>query len=179
MNRGVPVIVQTTEAQDFKITPQQLEDAVTERTKAFVLNNPSNPTGMVYTKEELQALADVCVKHDLYIIADEIYYRLCYDGKKFVSVASLGEEIREHCIVINGASKSYSMTGWRCGFAACGDKRVAKVMTNCLSHAMGNIGAMNQAAMAEAMLGPQDSVDEMRRVFEERRDYLVKRMNAV
>lgn len=179
MNRGVPVIVQTTEAQDFKITPQQLEDAVTERTKAFVLNNPSNPTGMVYTKEELQALADVCVKHDLYIIADEIYYRLCYDGKKFVSVASLGEEIREHCIVINGASKSYSMTGWRCGFAACGDKRVAKVMTNCLSHAMGNIGAMNQAAMAEAMLGPQDSVDEMRRVFEERRDYLVKRMNAI
>ena len=179
MNRGVPVIVQTTEAQDFKITPQQLEDAVTERTKAFVLNNPSNPTGMVYTKEELQALADVCVKHDLYIIADEIYYRLCYDGKKLVSVASLGEEIREHCIVINGASKSYSMTGWRCGFAACGDKRVAKVMTNCLSHAMGNIGAMNQAAMAEAMLGPQDSVDEMRRVFEERRDYLVKRMNAI
>ena len=179
MNRGVPVIVHATEAQDFKITPQQLEDAITDKTKALILNNPSNPTGMIYTKEELKALADVCVKHDLYIIADEIYYRLCYDGMEFVSVASLGEEIRQHCIVINGVSKSYSMTGWRCGFAACGDKRVAKVMTNCLSHAMGNIGAMNQAAMAEAMLGPQDSVDEMRKVFEERRNYLVERMNAI
>ncbi len=179
MNRGVPVIVQATEAQDFKITPQQLENAITDKTKALVLNNPSNPTGMIYTREELQALADICVKHDLYIIADEIYYRLCYDGKEFVSVASLGEEVRQHCIVINGVSKSYSMTGWRCGFAACGDKRVAKVMTNCLSHAMGNIGAMNQAAMAEAMLGPQDSVDEMRKVFEERRNYLVERMNTI
>ncbi len=179
MNRGVPVIVPATEAQDFKITPQQLANAITAKTKALVLNNPSNPTGMIYTREELQALADICVKHDLYIIADEIYYRLCYDGKEFVSVASLGEEVRQHCIVINGVSKSYSMTGWRCGFAACGDKRVAKVMTNCLSHAMGNIGAMNQAAMAEAMLGPQDSVDEMRKVFEERRNYLVERMNTI
>lgn len=179
MNRGVPVIVHASEAQDFKITPQQLEEAITDKTKALVLNNPSNPTGMIYTRDELKALADVCVKHDLYIIADEIYYRLCYDNMEFVSVASLGEEIRQHCIVINGVSKSYSMTGWRCGFAACGDKRVAKVMSNCLSHAMGNIGAMNQAAMAEAMLGPQDSVDEMRQVFEDRRNYLVERMNSI
>ena len=87
--------------------------------------------------------------------------------------------MKKHTIIINGVSKSYSMTGWRCGFAACGDKRIAKVMTNCLSHAMGNIGAMNQAAMAEAMRGPQGSVDAMRKVFEERRNYLVERMNQI
>ncbi len=179
MAGGVPVTVFAPESQRFKITPEQLEAAITNKTKAFVINNPSNPTGMIYTRDELQTLADICVKHDLYIVSDEIYYRLCYDGNEFVSVASLGEDIKRHTILINGVSKSYAMTGWRCGFAACGDKRVAKVMTNCLSHAMGNIGAMNQAAMAEAMLGPQDSVDEMRRVFEERRDYLVKRMNAI
>ncbi len=179
MNRGVPVIVHATEEQSFKITPEQLEAAITDKTKALVLNNPSNPTGMIYTREELKALCDVCVKHDLYIISDEIYYRLCYDGREFVSAASLGEEIYKHCILINGVSKSYSMTGWRCGFAAFGDKRIAKVMTNCLSHAMGSIGAMNQAAMAEALLGPQDSVAAMRDVFEARRDYLVERMNAI
>lgn len=176
---GVPVIVNTTEAQSFKITPRQLEDAVTDRTKAIIINNPSNPTGMIYNAAELRALADVCLKNDLYIIADEIYYRLCYDGKTFTSIASLGEDVREHCIVINGVSKSYSMTGWRCGFAACGDKRVTTVMANCLSHAMGCIGAMNQEAMQEALLGPQDSVDEMRKVFEERRDYIVERMNSI
>ena len=132
-----------------------------------------------YSKEELEALAEVCLRHDIYIVADEIYYRLCYDGRKFTSVAALGEEVKKHTIIINGVSKSYSMTGWRCGFAACGDKRIAKVMTNCLSHALGNIGAMNQAAMAEAMRGPQDSVEEMRKVFEERRNYLVERMNKI
>ncbi len=176
---GVPVIVPTTEARHFKMTPSQLEAAITDKTKALVLNNPSNPTGMIYSKEELEALAEVCLRHDIYIIADEIYYRLCYDGRKFTSVAALGEEVKKHTIIINGVSKSYSMTGWRCGFAACGDKRIAKVMTNCLSHALGNIGAMNQAAMAEAMRGPQDSVDEMRKVFEERRNYLVERMNKI
>lgn len=176
---GVPVIVPTTEAQHFKMTPAQLEAAITDKTKALVLNNPSNPTGMIYSKEELETLAEVCLRHDIYIIADEIYYRLCYDGRKFTSVAALGEEVKKHTIIINGVSKSYSMTGWRCGFAACGDKRIAKVMTNCLSHALGNIGAMNQAAMAEAMRGPQDSVEEMRKVFEERRNYLVERMNQI
>lgn len=176
---GVPVIVNATEKQNFKITPEQLEAAITEKTKAIVLNNPSNPTGMIYTAEELKALGDVCVRHDLYIIADEIYYRLCYGGRKFTSMAALGDAIKEHCIIINGVSKSYSMTGWRCGFAACGDKRVAKVMTNCLSHALGCIGAMNQAAMAEAMRGPQESVDAMRAAFEERRNYLVERMNKI
>ena len=179
MNRGVPVIVHASEKQNFKITPKQLEAAITDKTKALVINNPSNPTGMIYTRDELKALCDICVKHDLYIVSDEIYYRLCYDGKEFVSAASLGEEIYKHCILINGVSKSYAMTGWRCGFAAFGDKRIAKVMSNCLSHAMGSIGAMNQAAMTEAMMGPQDSVAAMRDVFEQRRNYLVERMNSI
>lgn len=179
MTGGVPVIVDAPESQNFKISPAQLEAAITPRTKALVLNNPSNPTGMIYSREELQGLADVCVRHDLYIISDEIYYTLCYDGKPFTSMAALGEEVRKRCILINGVSKAYAMTGWRCGYAACGDKRVATVMSNCLSHSTGSIGAMNQAAMLEALTGPQDSVEEMRRVFQERRDYLVSRLNQI
>ena len=179
MNGGVPVIVTAGEEQEFKITAAQLEAAITPKTKAFVLNNPCNPTGMILSKEDLLALCDVCVRHDLYIISDEIYYRLCYDGHIFTSVPSLGEDIKEHCILINGASKSYAMTGWRCGYAACGDKKIAKVLTNTLSHSMGCIGAMNQAALAAALTGPQDSVDAMRTVFEERRNYLVERMNTI
>ena len=176
---GVPVSVFAPESQSFKITPEQLEAAITDKTKAFVINNPSNPTGMIYNREELLALAEVCVRHDLYIVSDEIYYRLCYDGAEFVSVASLGEDIKKHTILINGVSKSYAMTGWRCGYAAFGDKNMAKITANALSQALGGIGTMNQVAMAAALRGPQDSVEVMRRVFQERRDYMVSRINAI
>ena len=176
---AVPVVVFAPEEQRFKITAEQLEAAITDKTKAFVLNNPSNPTGMVYSKDELIALTDVCVKHDLYIVSDEIYYRLCYDGTQFVSVASLGEDVKNHCILVNGVSKSYAMTGWRCGYAACGDKQVAKVMANAISHSIGSIGTMNQAAMAAALRGPQDSVEAMRKIFEARRNYMVSRINSI
>ena len=176
---AIPVIVAATEEADFKITAEQLDAAITDNTKVFMLNSPSNPTGMVYTRAELEAIAEVCCRRNVYVIADEIYCNLVYDNNEFVSFASLSEDAKNRTILVNGVSKSYSMTGWRCGFAACGDKRIAKVMTNCLSHALGNIGAMNQAAMAEAMRGPQDSVEEMRKVFEERRNYLVERMNQI
>ena len=179
MAGGVPVTVFAPESQSFKITPRQLEDAITDKTKAFVINNPSNPTGMIYTKEELEALMEVCVRYDLYIVSDEIYYRLCYDGKTFTSVASLGEDVKQHTILINGVSKSYAMTGWRCGYAAFGDKRLAKVAANALSQSMGSIGTMNQIAMAAALRGPQDSVEAMRKVFEERRNYMVERINSI
>ena len=179
MAGGVPVTVFAPESQRFKITPDQLEAAVTEKTKAFVINNPSNPTGMIYSRDELQALADICVKHDLYIVSDEIYYRLCYDGNEFVSVASLGEDVKRHTILVNGVSKSYAMTGWRCGYAAFGEKSIAKVAANALSQSMGSIGTMNQIAMAAALRGPQDSVEAMRKVFEERRNYMVERMNSI
>lgn len=175
---GVSVIVNAPEAQNFKITAQQLEAAVTPRTKAFILNNPSNPTGMLYSREELTALTDVCVKHDLYIISDEIYFKLLYDGRTFTSVASLGEAVKERTILINGVSKSYAMTGWRVGYAAA-PANIAKVMSNFLSHSTGAPSTISQWAAVEAMDGPQDTIEAMRKVFEERRNYIVSRMNQI
>jgi aspartate aminotransferase len=175
---GVPVTIRCTEAENFKLTPEKLEAAITENTKCVMLNNPSNPTGMLYSKEELQALADVCVKHDLFIIADEIYYKLLYDGREFTSIASLGEKVKELTIIINGVSKSYAMTGWRIGYIAA-DKRISSVITRYLSHSTGNPSAPAQGASVAALMAPQDTVEEMRKAFEVRRDYMVERMNKI
>ena len=175
---GVSVIITAEEAQGFKITAEQLEAAITDKTKAFIINNPSNPTGMLYSKEELEALTAVCVKHDLYIIADEIYFKLLYDGRTFTSVASLGEAVKERTIIINGVSKSYAMTGWRIGYAAA-PAHIAKVMANYLSHSTGAPSTISQWAAIEAFNGPQDTIEAMRNVFEERRNYLVARMNEI
>ena len=175
---GVPVVIETSESAGFKMTPAQLDAAVTPRTKALILNNPSNPTGMVYTASELRALAGVCMKHDLYVIADEIYYKLLYDGRPFTSFASLGEEIKERTIIVNGVSKSYAMTGWRIGYAAA-NKQIAKLMANYLSHSTGGPSTISQWAAVEALSGQQDTVEEMRKVFEERRNYFVKRLNSI
>ena len=175
---GVPVVVTAGEDQNFKITAEQLEAAITEKTKAVMINNPSNPTGAIYTKEELQALADVCVRHDLFIIADEIYDKLIYDGASFTSIPTLGEEVKAHTILINGVSKTYSMTGWRVGYAVA-EKSVASAMSSYASHSTGAPATMAQYAAQEALEGPQDEVEAMRKVFEERRNYLVSRMNAM
>ena len=175
---GVSVIVTAGEEQHFKITAEQLEAAVTDKTKAFILNNPSNPTGMLYSREELEALAAVCVKHDLYIIADEIYFKLLYDGRTFTSVASLGDDVKERTIIINGVSKSYAMTGWRIGYAAA-PGNIAKTMSNFLSHSTGAPSTISQWAAVEAFNGPQETIEEMRKVFEERRNYIVSRMNQI
>lgn len=178
MTGGTPVIVQASEAQQFKITPEQLEAAITENTKAFMINNPSNPTGMIYSREELQAIADVCVKHDLYIIADEIYYKLIYDGIEFTSIASLGDDVKERTLLINGVSKSYAMTGWRVGYCAA-NKKLAKIMGNFLSHSTGAPSTISQWASVEAINGPQEGIEDMRKAFEERRNYIVERMNKI
>ena len=178
MVSGEPVVVTAGEAEHFKITAQQLRDAITPKTKALILNNPSNPTGMVYSKEELQEIADVCVEHDVYIISDEIYYGLLYDGVTFTSVASLGEEVKKHTILINGVSKSYAMTGWRIGYALA-EENVAKVMSNYVSHSTGSPCSIAQAASVAALNGPQDEVEVMRQAFEERRNYIVDRMNRI
>lgn len=175
---GIPVIVTAGEDQNFKITAEQLEAAVTEKTKAVMINNPSNPTGSIYTKDELQALADVCVKHDLFIIADEIYDKLIYDGASFTSIPTLGEDIKAHTILINGVSKTYSMTGWRVGYSVA-EKSIASAMASYVSHSTGAPATMAQFAAQEALEGPQDEVEAMRRVFEQRRNYLVSRMNAM
>lgn len=175
---GTPVIVEAGEEQNFKITAQQLEAAITEKTKCLMLNNPSNPTGMIYSAEELRAIADVCVKHDLYILADEIYYQLIYDGIEFTSIASLGDEVKERTLLINGVSKSYAMTGWRVGYCAA-NKTLAKIMSNFLSHSTGAPSTISQWASVEALTGPQEGIEAMRLAFLERRDYIVKRINSI
>lgn len=175
---GVPVPVLATEEEHFKLTPEKLEAAITPKTKCLMLNNPSNPTGMLYTRDELKALADVCVKHDLYVLSDEIYYKLVYDGRKFFSLASLGEEIKKRTIIINGVSKSYAMTGWRLGYLAC-DATIAKAAANYLSHSTGNPCSITQVAAAAALEADQQTAEEMRKAFEERRNYLVERINAI
>lgn len=175
---GVPVVVQTTEEEHFKLTPEALEAAITEKTKCLMLNNPSNPTGMLYTEPELRALAEVAMRHDLYVIADEIYSSLVYDGKKFVSFASLGEEVKEHTVLITGVSKAYSMTGWRIGYALSNEE-ITGVMSRYSSHSTGSASTISQWASIEALRGPQDEVEVMRQAFEARRDYLVERINAL
>lgn len=175
---ATPVAVLATEEEMFKLTPEKLEAAITPKTKCLMLNNPSNPTGMLYTRQELQALAEVCVRHDIYVLADEIYYKLVYDGREFVSIASLGEEIKKRTIVINGVSKSYAMTGWRLGYLAC-DAAIAKVASNYLSHSTGNPCSVTQAAAAVALEADQSSTEAMRKAFEARRDYIVDRINTI
>ena len=178
MTGGVPVIVTAGEESGFKVTASQIEAAITDKTKCLMLNNPSNPTGMIYSKDELKSIAEVCVKHDLYILADEIYYKLIYDGIEFTSIASLGDEVKERCLLINGVSKSYATTGWRIGYCAA-NKQLAKIMSNYLSHSTGAPSTISQWAAVEAINGPQQSCEEMRKAFEERRDYIVQRMNSI
>lgn len=178
MAGGRPVVVTAQESAGFKMTAEQLAAAVTPKTKALILNNPCNPTGMVYSEEELKAIARVCVEKDIYIISDEIYYGLLYDRVKWVSFASLGEDVKERTILINGVSKSYAMTGWRIGYLLSKDK-IAKVMGNYLSNSTGSPSSISQAASVAALTGPQDCVEEMRRAFEERRNYIVKRVNSM
>jgi aspartate aminotransferase len=178
MAGGVPVVVHVPESQGFKITPRQLAEAVTERTKLFLLNNPGNPTGAVYTAQELEGLARVCQEKDLYVLADEMYAKLCYGGRKFVSFPSLSSDAFSRTVLINGASKAYAMTGWRIGYAAAPEP-IAKTMAAYLSQSTGCPASMSQAAATEAFSGSQDYVETMRQSYEERRNYLVKRIQAM
>ena len=178
MAGGVPVVIETTEADEFKITAERLAEAITDKTKCMILNNPCNPTGMMYTREELEGIAKVCVEKDIYVISDEIYCCLVYDKEKFTSFASLGEDIKERTIIINGVSKAYAMTGWRIGYAAS-PAPIAKVMANYLSHALSNPCSVSQYAAQIALTDSQETVKTMRRAFERRRNYMVERMNQI
>lgn len=175
---GIPVLVSATEEEDFKLSPEKLEAAITERTKAVIFNNPSNPTGMVYSAEQLRPLMDVCVRHDLYVISDEIYYGLVYDGKPFTSVAALGDEVKKRTILINGVSKSYAMTGWRIGYALA-EPEIAKVMANYISHSTGSPCSISQKAALQGLTAPQEETDAMRDAFQARRNYMVERINGM
>ncbi|MGE4277474.1 MAG: pyridoxal phosphate-dependent aminotransferase [Lawsonibacter sp.] len=175
---GVPVVVDATESEHFKITPEKLAAAITPKTKCMILNNPSNPTGMMYGRQELEAIARICVEKDIYVISDEIYYRLVYDQGEFVSLAALGDEIKARTLLVNGVSKSYAMTGWRIGYVAA-PAAITKVIGNYLGHCTGSPSAISQKAAALALSAPQDSVEEMRKAFEERRTYMAERMNQI
>ena len=177
-NDGVPVIIPTTEDNKFKMSPSQLEAAITDKTKAVVINSPCNPTGMVYTTEELKAIADIAVKHNIYVISDEIYEHLIYGDVKHTSIASFGDKIKELTIIINGVSKTYAMTGWRIGFTAS-SAHIAKLMSNVQSHTTSNPNSIAQEATIAALNGPKDELDVMLKAFDERRKYMVERINNV
>lgn len=177
-NDGVPVVLHTTEENGFKFTATEFEAAITPKTKAIVLNSPSNPTGMVYTEEELKAIADVAVKNNIFVISDEIYEHLIYDGAKHVSIASFGEEIKDLTIIVNGVSKTYAMTGWRIGYTAS-NAQIAKAMGNVQSHTTSNPNSIAQAATVAALTGPTDDLKMMLSAFDERRKYMAERINAI
>ncbi|MEK0397741.1 pyridoxal phosphate-dependent aminotransferase [Tetragenococcus halophilus] len=164
---GTPIFVTGKEENQFKVTAEQLEEARTKNTKAVILNSPSNPTGMIYSKEELEKIGAWAVEHDILIVSDDIYGRLVYDDNVFTPIATISEKIRRQTLIVNGVSKSYSMTGWRIGFVA-GDKDLIKAMSDIASQSTSNPAAASQYAAAEALNGPQDSVEEMRKAFEER-----------
>lgn len=167
MAEGKPVFAQATEENNFKVTVAQLEAVRTDKTKVLVLNTPSNPTGMIYTAEELLAIGNWAVAHDILILADDIYGRLVYNGNKFTPISSLSEEIRKQTVVINGVSKSYSMTGWRIGYAV-GDPEIISAMSKVAGQTTSNPTAVAQYAAIEALTGSQDTVENMRLAFEER-----------
>jgi len=177
MAGGTPVFLYCPETQGFLPDMEDLEKLVTPRTKAFVLNNPSNPNGCIWNRQQLEKLAKMAIKHDFFIIADEIYDKLVYDGRKHVSIASLGAEIKKRTILINGVSKSYAMTGFRIGYAA-GPKDVIKSMTTYQSQATSNASTPAQHAAAVALTMPQDCVEEMRYNFQKRRDKMVSMLNS-
>ncbi len=174
---GVPCILETKEENGFKFTAEELEKALTPKTKALVLNSPSNPTGMVYTREELSAIADVIVKHDLFVVSDEIYEHLIYEGER-ISIASFGEEIKNRTIIVNGLSKTFAMTGWRIGYTASCEE-IAKLMSSVQSHATSNPNSIAQAASVAALEGGLDFVCEMKAEYKRRRDVMVSRINSI
>ena len=175
---GVPVVVNTTKEQSYKITAEQVEAACTDKTKALVLNTPNNPTGMLYTEEELRAIADVVVKKDIYVVADEMYENLVYDGQKHVSIASFNDEIYKRTITCSGVAKSYAMTGWRIGYTGS-SAEIAKLMGSVQSHQTSNPNSIAQKATVEALNGPQDTVEAMNKEFDKRRQYMYKRVTEM
>ena len=172
---GVPVIVKTSKEQEYKLTAEALCKAVTNKTKALILNTPNNPTGMVYTDNELRDIADIVINKDFYVVADEMYETLTYDGHKHISIASLGKEIYDRTITCNGLAKSYAMTGWRIGYTGS-PLQIARMMGSVQSHQTSNPNSIAQKAAVEALNGPQDSVSQMNEEFNKRRQYVYERI---
>ncbi len=171
-----PVILETTDATEFKVTPEQLREAITPNTKLFILNSPSNPTGSVYTADEIKALGDVCVEKGVLIMSDDIYEKLVYDGAEFTSVTGFSEEHLAHTIIVHGLAKAYSMTGWRIGFLAA-PKPIAQAINALQSHSTSNATSFAQKGAVAALTGPQTHLDEWLTEFNKRRSYAADRLN--
>lgn len=174
---GEPVYIQTKEDRNFKFNVEDLNKVLTDRTKAIILNSPSNPTGSIYDEQELKEIADWAVKNDILIISDEIYEQLTYD-ENHVSIASLNDDIKDRTIVINGMSKAYAMTGWRIGYAAA-HKDIVRVMSNLQSHTTSNPCSISQYASVVGLSGDQSNVMKMKKYFKERRNYMVEIINNI
>ncbi len=177
---GTPIVVKTTAETDYKITPEQLRQAIKPKTKLFVLNSPSNPTGTVYNPAEIKALAEVIVEHDLLVVSDEIYEKIVYDGVEHISIGSLGEEIFKRTIISSGFAKSYSMTGWRIGYLA-GPEPLIKAVSTIQSHSTSNVCTFAQYGAIAALESPKSlpCLQEMRDAFSERRRVILERIRAI
>ena len=173
-----PVLVESLEEDGFELNIPNIRAAVTDKTKAIIINTPNNPTGAVYSRETMEALGALAVEKQFYIISDEVYEMLTYEGKKHVCIASVSEEVKKLSIVINGFSKAYSMTGWRCGYAAA-EAPIIKGITAIQGHTTSNTCSITQWAAVEALNGPQDSIEVMREEFDRRRKFLLERLNKI
>ncbi len=178
MAGGRPVIVSAPAADDFLVRPQAIADAVTPRTRAIVLNNPSNPTGAVYSRAQIEALAKVVIDHNLLVISDDIYRSLVYGGAEYASIAAVSPALAERTILVDGVSKTYAMTGWRIGYTA-GPLSLIKAMTKVQGQSTSNACHIAQVATLAALTGPQDCVATMRQAFDERRVEMVKLLRAI
>jgi aspartate aminotransferase len=175
---ATPVIVETREKNDFKITPEELKKAITPKTKALIINSPSNPTGSAYTKKELEKIAEIGISKNFFVISDEIYEKIVYDGFQFTSIASLNDEIKKRTIIVHGVAKTYAMTGWRIGYTA-GSEEIISAMNNIQSQSTSNPTSISQKASVEALAGLQDEVGKMVAAFAQRRNYIVDRLNKI
>jgi aspartate aminotransferase len=172
-----PIIIHTREEDGFVLKKEMLEEAVSPKTKALIFSSPSNPAGAVYSKKDLEDMAEVALENNFYIISDEIYEHIIFDGLKHISIASLDKDIYEKTLVVNGVSKSYAMTGWRIGYLA-GDRKIVKSIVKLQSQSTSNPTAIAQVAAVEALNGPQDSVEKMREEFEKRRNFIVNEFHS-
>ncbi|MCI9371087.1 MAG: pyridoxal phosphate-dependent aminotransferase [Lachnospiraceae bacterium] len=175
---GEPVFVRGEQENGYKVTVEQLQAATTEKTKALILNSPSNPTGMIYSEEELSAIADYVIKNDIYVVADEMYEYLVYDGNRHVSIASLNEEIYKRTITVSGLAKTYAMTGWRIGYTGS-SVEIAKLMSGIQSHQTSNPNSIAQKAAVEALTGDQSAMEMMVHEFDLRRKYMYEKISSM
>lgn len=178
LSDGIPVFIRAGKEQNYKVTAEQIEAACTDKTKALIINSPNNPTGMIYTRKELEAIAEVAVKKDFYVVSDEIYENLIYGDDHSFSIASLNDEIYKRTITCNGVAKSYSMTGWRIGYTGS-SREIAKLMGSVQSHQTSNPNSIAQKAAYEALAGPQDFIFTMNEEFNKRRDYMFERVSKM